>query len=247
VSFERIGKHLARRDLAVNAPLRRRDTARWRVGSGPSPPPGSQPRPPLSVRSWRAFESVYGGAEPVVVLTVKKQMRGGSASQERPADRLSDRRWLVFSFPRPLPLSLSPSFYSPCFVWVGDLVTMGKAKTVADAARRQLVQSHEVLRRAYLYLARNETVSAKVSPAWFFWGFSLLSNRSQCRSIVINQVRHQAALALSSRTTFPPKSIPSRVKNRCIESGRGRGVLGKDIRLCRVRRDELLPGADFHN
>jgi hypothetical protein len=40
---------------------------------------------------------------------------------------------------------------------------MGKAKTVADAARRQLVQSHEILRRSYLYLARNETVPARVS------------------------------------------------------------------------------------
>jgi small subunit ribosomal protein S14 len=104
---------------------------------------------------------------------------------------------------------------------------MGKAKTVADAARRQFVQSHEVLRRAYLLLARNETVPARVR--------SLVSPDSGlCICLYRIQVRHQASLALASRNVFPPQAIPSRVKNRCIESGRGRGVLGKDIKLCRV-------------
>lgn len=70
---------------------------------------------------------------------------------------------------------------------------------------RQGVHNNEIVRRAYLYVARNQNVSP--------------------------QVRYQAQLQLN---TFDRYTRPSTVKNRCYESGRGRGIIG-EFALSRVR------------
>lgn len=73
-----------------------------------------------------------------------------------------------------------------------------------DMAKRQSVASNELLRRAYKYVARNETLPTKV--------------------------RHQAQLQLNQ---FPNKSRPEMVKERCVATGRGRGII-TEFGLCRV-------------
>ncbi|PWN30502.1 hypothetical protein BDZ90DRAFT_229518 [Jaminaea rosea] len=72
-------------------------------------------------------------------------------------------------------------------------------------AKRQSVASNELLRRAYKYVARNETLPVKV--------------------------RHQAQLQLNQ---FPNKSRPEMVKERCVETGRGRGII-TEFGLCRYQ------------
>jgi small subunit ribosomal protein S14 len=69
---------------------------------------------------------------------------------------------------------------------------------------RQAVASSELLRRAYKYLARNTTLPSRT--------------------------RHQAQLGLNA---LLPKTRPDRVKERCIETGRGRGII-TEFGLCRV-------------
>lgn len=73
-----------------------------------------------------------------------------------------------------------------------------------DMAKRQSVASNELLRRAYKYVARNTTLPTRV--------------------------RHQAQLQLNQ---FPNKSRPEMVKERCVVSGRGRGII-TEFGLCRV-------------
>lgn len=73
-----------------------------------------------------------------------------------------------------------------------------------DMAARHAVHSNELLRRAYKYIARNTTLPPRV--------------------------RHMAQLELN---TFPNRSRPATVKERCTETGRGRGIL-TDFGLCRV-------------
>jgi small subunit ribosomal protein S14 len=57
---------------------------------------------------------------------------------------------------------------------------------------------NELARRAYLYVARNQTLPS--------------------------QIRHQAQLQLN---TFAKNTRPATVKNRCIETGRGRAVISE--------------------
>lgn len=115
--------------------------------------------------------------------------------------------------------------------------TWPNIKVLRDIQRREAVQATELQRRAYLYLARNTALPTRVSRPGhngtlkhrlspFFW----LSG--------IPQVRHQAQLALASRQIFPNKTRLTEVKDRCTETGRGRGVLSKGLPfgLCRVRR-----------
>lgn len=71
-------------------------------------------------------------------------------------------------------------------------------------ATRQAVQSNELVRRAFKYIARNTTLPQRV--------------------------RHQAQLQLNQ---FPNKTRPVAVSNRCTETGRGRGVIS-EFGLCRV-------------
>ncbi|GAC71139.1 mitochondrial/chloroplast ribosomal protein S14/S29 [Moesziomyces antarcticus T-34] len=78
------------------------------------------------------------------------------------------------------------------------------ARVLRDMATRQAVQSNELVRRAFKYIARNTTLPQKV--------------------------RHQAQLQLNQ---FPNKTRPVSVSNRCVETGRGRGIIS-EFGLCRV-------------
>ena len=69
---------------------------------------------------------------------------------------------------------------------------------------RQAVAANELVRRAYKYIARNTTLPQRV--------------------------RHQAQLQMNQ---FPNKSRPAAVRNRCIETGRGRAIIN-EFGLCRV-------------
>ena len=75
-----------------------------------------------------------------------------------------------------------------------------------DQKARQGVLHSEIARRAYLYVARNQALPA--------------------------QVRYQAQLQLN---TFDKYTRPTTVKNRCTETGRGRGIMS-EFGLCRVSR-----------
>ncbi|KIL00354.1 hypothetical protein PAXRUDRAFT_821727 [Paxillus rubicundulus Ve08.2h10] len=77
-------------------------------------------------------------------------------------------------------------------------------RVLRDMKARQGVKENEVIRRAYLYVARNESLPP--------------------------HVRHQAQLQLNS---FGRYTRPTAVVNRCTESGRGQGVLS-EFGLCRV-------------
>jgi len=79
------------------------------------------------------------------------------------------------------------------------------ARVIRDKKARELVKDAEALRRAYLYVTRNETLPA--------------------------QVRYQAQLQLNN---FSKYERPTTVKNRCTETGRGRGILSK-WGLCRFQ------------
>ena len=87
---------------------------------------------------------------------------------------------------------------------------MPNIRVLRDIKARKGVQAYELVRRAYLYVARNQSLPS--------------------------QVRHQAQLQLN---TFGRYTRPTTVKNRCHESGRGRGILS-EFRLSRVRRPSGL-------
>jgi len=74
----------------------------------------------------------------------------------------------------------------------------GYIRVLRDMKARRGFADHEIIRRAYLYIARNESLPP--------------------------QARHQAQLQLNS---FDRYTRPTNVKNRCIESGRGRGIIGE--------------------
>ncbi|WFD35165.1 40S ribosomal protein mrp2, mitochondrial [Malassezia cuniculi] len=78
------------------------------------------------------------------------------------------------------------------------------ARTLRDLAGREAVHSNELLRRAYKYVARNTTLPARV--------------------------RHEAQLRLNE---FPERARPAAIRSRCIETGRGRGIIN-EFGLCRV-------------
>ncbi|KAF8165156.1 hypothetical protein B0H34DRAFT_649133 [Crassisporium funariophilum] len=82
---------------------------------------------------------------------------------------------------------------------------MPNARVIRDIKARHGVQANEIARRAYLYVARNETLSP--------------------------QIRHHAQLQLN---TFGRYTRPTTVKNRCHESGRGRGIIS-EFALCRFQ------------
>ncbi|KIK08401.1 hypothetical protein K443DRAFT_672424 [Laccaria amethystina LaAM-08-1] len=75
---------------------------------------------------------------------------------------------------------------------------MPNARVLRDIKARRGVHANEIARRAYLYVARNETLPP--------------------------QVRHQAQLQLN---TYGRYSRPTTVKNRCIVSGKGRGIISE--------------------
>ena len=82
--------------------------------------------------------------------------------------------------------------------------TMVNSRVARDIKARHGVLVNEVVRRAYLFVARNQTLSP--------------------------QIRHHAQLQLN---TFGKYTRPTTVKNRCYESGRGRGIMS-EFALSRV-------------
>ncbi|KAG6837943.1 hypothetical protein H0H93_008337 [Arthromyces matolae] len=82
---------------------------------------------------------------------------------------------------------------------------MPNIRILRDIKARKGVLTNEIARRAYLFVARNQTLSP--------------------------QVRHQAQLQLN---TFGRYTRPTTVKNRCFESGRGRGIMS-EFALCRFQ------------
>lgn len=78
------------------------------------------------------------------------------------------------------------------------------APLLRDKKARQGVKDNEILRRAYLYVARNQNLPP--------------------------QVRYQAQLQLNS---FDKYTRPTVVNNRCYATGRGRGVIS-EFALSRV-------------
>ncbi|KAJ8523449.1 hypothetical protein ONZ45_g7 [Pleurotus djamor] len=82
---------------------------------------------------------------------------------------------------------------------------MPNIRVLRDIKARDLVRANEVARRAYLYVARNQALPP--------------------------QVRHQAQLQLNS---FGRYTRPTTVKNRCTETGRGRGIMS-EFGLCRFQ------------
>lgn len=75
---------------------------------------------------------------------------------------------------------------------------MPSARVLRDIKARKGVAAHEIIRRAYLMVARNETLSP--------------------------QIRHHAQLQLN---TFGRYTQPTTVRNRCHESGRGKGIISE--------------------
>ncbi|TFK93869.1 glucocorticoid receptor-like (DNA-binding domain) [Polyporus arcularius HHB13444] len=82
---------------------------------------------------------------------------------------------------------------------------MPNARVLRDIKARHGVNANEILRRAYLYVARNQTLPP--------------------------QVRFQAQLQLN---TFGRYARPTTVQNRCTETGRGRGIIS-EFGLCRYQ------------
>ncbi|RKP36895.1 hypothetical protein BJ085DRAFT_16115 [Dimargaris cristalligena] len=97
-----------------------------------------------------------------------------------------------------------------------------RSRILRDQRQRQAFASHEVIRQVYRFITHNETVMPRN--------------------------RYQAQLALDQ---YPQNSSSSHISNRCIETGRGRGVL-QDFRLCRTQfrikalRGEI-PGVTKHS
>ena len=84
---------------------------------------------------------------------------------------------------------------------------MPNIRVLRDVKARNGVRVNEIARRAYLYVARNQALPP--------------------------QVRHQAQLQLN---TFGRYTRPTTVKNRCSETGRGRGIMS-EFALCRASFD----------
>ena len=82
---------------------------------------------------------------------------------------------------------------------------MPNIRILRDLKARRGVDAYEITRRAYLYVARNQTLPP--------------------------QVRYQAQLQLN---TFSKYTRPTTVKNRCSESGKGRGIMS-EFAMSRVR------------
>ncbi|KAJ2306112.1 40S ribosomal protein mrp2, mitochondrial [Coemansia sp. RSA 2706] len=80
-----------------------------------------------------------------------------------------------------------------------------RSRIIRDIKARRAVVSQELERTVWRYLSRNTTMDP--------------------------QIRMQAQLALS-RT--PREASPTAIKNRCIATGRGRGVINQ-WKLCRFQ------------
>ncbi|KAG2174483.1 hypothetical protein INT44_006746 [Umbelopsis vinacea] len=80
-----------------------------------------------------------------------------------------------------------------------------RSRILRDMKARTAVANSELIRQAYRYITRNETLPART--------------------------RHQAQLALNS---LPTNTAPVFLRNRCLETGHGSGVF-REFRLCRFQ------------
>ncbi|KAG0173657.1 40S ribosomal protein mrp2, mitochondrial [Apophysomyces sp. BC1034] len=80
-----------------------------------------------------------------------------------------------------------------------------RCRVLRDISARQAVATNEVTRQAYRYITRNQTLPARI--------------------------RHQAQLMLNS---LPKQSSPAYIKNRCVATGHGSGIL-REFKLCRFQ------------
>lgn len=84
-----------------------------------------------------------------------------------------------------------------------------KARNLRDLAKRVAAADAEPLRQALRYISRNTTLPPRA--------------------------RAQAQLQLGN---MPSNTRINQVKNRCVETARGRGVF-RDFRICRVSSNEV--------
>ncbi|CAF9930815.1 MAG: 40S ribosomal protein mrp2, mitochondrial [Heterodermia speciosa] len=106
-----------------------------------------------------------------------------------------------------------------------DLSGFVNIKIIRDHTKRKVVEKYETERYAIF------TIRAAL------WNstLKLLIRRQALRYIIRNttlpgRTRAQAQLQLSQMHCY---TRPTQIKNRCIEGGKGRGVLGKDFRMAR--------------
>lgn len=116
--------------------------------------------------------------------------------------------------------------------------TYPNLRVLRDVQRRQAVESTELLRKSYLFLARNTSIPQRVRVIATACRIAecLLVHLYDRPFVLYVQVRQQAQLALASRSIFPNVTRPVSVKERCTLTGRGRGILSKGLPfgLCRV-------------
>ncbi|KAJ1661001.1 40S ribosomal protein mrp2, mitochondrial [Dispira simplex] len=88
-----------------------------------------------------------------------------------------------------------------------------RSRILRNQRQRHCYAANEVIRQVYRYITHNETIVPKV--------------------------RYQAQLALNQ---YPKHASVVQIKSRCIETGRGRGILS-DFRLCHAQfRQKALRG-----
>ncbi|ODV94821.1 hypothetical protein PACTADRAFT_50679 [Pachysolen tannophilus NRRL Y-2460] len=91
--------------------------------------------------------------------------------------------------------------------------TFLNTRVIRDHFKRQQAAEHEVTRNALKFIARNTALPARA--------------------------RLEAQLQL---TTMPHYTRMNQISNRCVDSGRGKGIL-RDFRLCRYQfREQALSG-----
>jgi small subunit ribosomal protein S14 len=145
---------------------------------------------------------------PITALKERNRRRSGCKGNGRWKTRTAPGKHATSTFPdcrarRPATTHSGSTPHLLSCTMLGPLAQRN-ARVMRDIKARQGVAANEVIRRAYLYVARNQTLPP--------------------------QVRHQAQLQLN---TFDKYTRPSTIKNRCAETGRGRGVMS-EFALCRV-------------
>ncbi len=93
--------------------------------------------------------------------------------------------------------------------------------------------ANELLRRAYLYIVRNETVDPKVRTQAMLKLNAFPRNVRSPRSRRPRSPLRPPALTPRGLRTRP-QTRPAAIKNRCVETGRGGGVFS-EFGLCRHR------------
>ncbi|KAL8794726.1 MAG: hypothetical protein Q9195_002680 [Heterodermia aff. obscurata] len=86
-----------------------------------------------------------------------------------------------------------------------DIAGYVNIRNIRDHTKRKVFEKYETERQALRYIIRNTTLPGRT--------------------------RAQAQLQLSQMHCY---TRPTQINNRCIEGGKGRGVLGKHFRMARV-------------